>query len=269
VTDGILFGTDHPLCQLAMALIAQEAEGTPNRSLSLYYPTPEILDVELYEMSVVDGTGRELTREWISIARRESGQVIELDNHWIWQSVWNRVNEWDGMPETVMIHALQTSQRRVYELRSEREEQLNKKAQFLQRAFDAQYDQAAKRLEEYHRTNVDNRNSALINQVNGQLLEIEDKRRARLTEVERERSVQLRPLKRLIQVRLLPDGSGETMVIPSDYADVWGCQERAQGRTYVRVMEAFGPADLYSETAEGEGMFWRLRDGALSTIHIQ
>lgn len=36
-------------------------------------------------------------------------------------------------------------------------------------------------------------------------------------------------------------------------------QERLQGQTCVGVMDAFGPADLYSETAAGEGMFWRGR----------
>lgn len=268
-SDGVFFGTDHPLCQLAMALIAEEAEATPSKELSVPYPTPESLDVELYEMSVVDGTGRELAREWLSIGRRESGDIVTLDGQWVWQGAWEKAQEWAGSTETLQLDALRTAQRRVYELRAQREELLNKKAQFLQRAFDAQYDQAAKRLEEYHRTNVDNRNSALINQVNGQLLDLEEKRRSRLAEVERERSVQLRPLRRLAQVRLQPDGSADTRVIPTDFAQEWERQERAQGRTYVRVMDAFGPADLYSETPDGEGMFWRWRVGERHPIRIQ
>ncbi len=291
-TDGVPFGIDHPLCQLAMALTAEEAERTPNQRLALYYPTPEPLDVEVYEMSVVDGTGRELSREWITAARRESGQVIALDSQWIWQCAWDRVagTELGGSGQTLQteplqvgpvqtgfqveaprvdplqLEALRVAQRAVYELRGQREEQLNKKSQFLHRAFDAQYDQAARRLEEYHRTNVDNRNSALINQANGQLLEIDEKRHARLTEVERERSVQLRPLKRLVQARLLPDGSAETRVIPEDYADAWERQAHVAGYPHVRVMDAFGPVDLYSETAEGEGRFWRWQGGELETV---
>lgn len=282
-TDGVPFGVDHPLCQLAMALTAEEAERTPNQRMALYYPTPEPLDVEVYEMSVVDGTGRELSREWITAARRESGQVITLDSQWIWSCAWDRVAGTESgrsgetlqlgplqmeapRLETLQLDALRIAQRRVYELRGLREEQLNKKSQFLHRAFDAQYDQAARRLEEYHRTNVDNRNSALINQVNGQLLEIEEKRGGRLTEVERERSVQLRPLRRLVQLRLLPDGSQEPRVIPADYADAWERREHLEGRVYVRVLDAFGPADLYSETAEGKGRFWRWRGGRLEVV---
>lgn len=77
------------------------------------------------------------------------------------------------------------------------------------------------------------------------------------SEVDRERSVQMRPLKRLMQVRLVPDGTAETRVIPADYAALWERQEHLEGRVYVRVLDAFGPADLYSEMAEGEGRFVR------------
>lgn len=177
-SNGTFYGTDHPLCPLAMALIADEEEGTPSQSLSLFYPTTEVLNVELYEMSVVDGTGRELTREWLSIGRRASGGIVALDGQWVWQGTWDHPQEWAGLLDSLQLAALRIAQRRVYELCADREELLNKKAQFLQRAFDAQYDQAAKRLEEYHRTNVDNRNSALINQVNAA---VGDRREASVT----------------------------------------------------------------------------------------
>ncbi len=260
-SGGDTFDVEHPVCRLAMALASEDAARLSVGPVRVTYPTPEPLDVELYEMSVVDGTGRELGREWVTIARRADGRTLFLDPLWIWQCTWKQVHALDGWNAPLMAHAVREAQRRVYELRMSREHALAKKAEFLRRAFDAQYDEVARRLTEAQRLNVDSRNNILVHQAQAQLADIEKRREERLAEVERERSVQLRPLRRLLQARLEPDGSPETRVIPGDWADQWAQEEQAAGRTMVRVMDAFGLADFYSETPDGEPRFFRMVQG--------
>ncbi|WP_041304180.1 hypothetical protein [Kyrpidia tusciae] len=59
----------------------------------------------------------------------------------------------------------------------------------------------------------------------------------------------------------MPDGSPDTRVIPADDADRWEREERLAGRTLVKVMDAFGLADFYSETEDGEARFFRIVGG--------
>ena len=40
---------------------------------------PENLYVEIYHVSIVDGTGEELENHYIHLARRENGEFITLD----------------------------------------------------------------------------------------------------------------------------------------------------------------------------------------------
>ena len=95
----------------------------------------------------------------------------------------------------------------MVELRNKREEQINKKSQFLRKAFEAQYREAMKKLAEYRATNVDNRLGALINQMSAQLIEIEERREQRIAEIERALSIQLCPNRRVMQITLRPDVS--------------------------------------------------------------
>jgi superfamily II DNA or RNA helicase len=267
ISDGHSFGADHPVCRLAMALAAEDAARLAVEPVAIYYPTSEPLDVELYEMSIVDGTGRELTREWITVARRPDGRIIQLDPLWIWQCTWERVEPIGDWTAPLLSHAVREAQRRMYELRALREHQLAKKAEFLRRAFDAQYEEVARRLTEAQRLSVDSRNSILVHQAQAQLADIEKRREERLAEVERERSVQLQPPRRLLQARLVPDGSDNTRVIPADYAAQWEQEERLAGRTLVKVMDAFGLADFYSETADGEAKYFRIIQGRREEVN--
>lgn len=267
VADGHSFGPEHPVCRLAMALASEDAASMVDRPVAIHYPTPEPLDVELYEVSMVDGTGRELTREWITLARRPDGRVIQLDPLWIWQCTWERVEPLDTGSASLLSLAVREAQRRMYELRAMREHQLAKKAEFLRRAFDAQYEEVARRLTEAQRLSIDSRYSILVHQAQSQLADIEKRREERLAEVERERSVQIQPPRRLLQARLVPDGSRQTRVIPVDHAEQWEQRERRAGRRLIRVMEAFGFADYCSETMNGEARYYRMEGEDLLEVH--
>lgn len=62
-----------------------------NWNMVVSYPAPERLVVGVYEMNVVDATGQEISRKWITVVRRESGQVPMLASPWIRSCTWSRV----------------------------------------------------------------------------------------------------------------------------------------------------------------------------------
>src|SRR5690606_25410261 len=99
------------------------------------------------------------------------------------------------------------------------EAQLNKKTQFLRRAFDHQYQETVFRLEKYRRENDANRNSALINQMKAKLVDIEERRQARLEEIERERNINIIPPKKIALFTLLPDDKTSYRLFSVDYKE--------------------------------------------------
>ncbi len=50
------------------------------------YPIPEPLQVEVYEVGIIDGTGKELASELIHLGRRQDNSVIVLDPYWLFQA---------------------------------------------------------------------------------------------------------------------------------------------------------------------------------------
>ena len=57
-----------------------------------------------------------------------------------------------------------------------REKQLNKLYKFLEQSFNQQYRETLQKLQKYQRENIDQRNSALINQMEAKLKELDAKK---------------------------------------------------------------------------------------------
>lgn len=253
-----LLSGEHPLYKLAMALTRQEWQSIALDHIEIGYPTKETLLVEVYEVSIVDGTGRELARELLHIARRENGSFIYLNPYWLYSADFSGVVGSKPLVEEEQFRnqAIHKAMQKMVEFRNKREEQLNKKSQFLRRAFEAQYRETMRKLTEYRATNVDNRFSALINQMNAQLIEIEERREQRITEIERERSIQMRPTRQLLKITLRPGGSSNISSTARSIHEDWiGSIQRYEllsGRTNLQVFDEFGMVDFYSETPEGE-----------------
>ena len=84
-TDNIqLVSGDHPLFRLALALTKQELQAVALEHFVIDYQCRETLNLEIHEVCIIDGTGRELTRALLHIARRENGDFVFLDAYWLY-----------------------------------------------------------------------------------------------------------------------------------------------------------------------------------------
>ena len=88
---------------------------------------------------------------------------------------------------------------------NKRDPQSEKTSSFLRASFQRQYEDTLERLQRYQRENVDNKNAALINQMQANLVDIEIRRDERLAEVARQGNVLVKPPKCIGQIELYPD----------------------------------------------------------------
>ena len=144
--------------------------------------------------------------------------------------------------------------------RSTKSKKLDKKSEFLRRTFEAQYKDTMEKLAKYRSTNVDNNNSALINQMNTKLVQIEEKKEMRMEEINRERTIQMRPPKKVLKITLVPDISINKRIIIYRYKDLVYQYEKEQRRVNVKMQRQYGLVDFYSETQEGKPRYIILID---------
>lgn len=258
---GVLTGQD-PLFKLALELTEKAFDHARFKRYKILYPTKEPIFLEVHEVSIVDGTGREIDKSLLTIGKRLNGDFIYLDPYWLFQLEWTDVVAVEEVTEDyeMKIQSIKKAQERLNEIRNYREKELTKKIQFLRRVFEEQYQDTLKRLETYRKENTDQRNSALINQMNAQLEEIEDRREMRLQELERERTIQLKPTRRIIQLELIPNESRYKRVFPVDWLDNVKQYENRAGRSNVKAFDAFALVDFYSETYDGKPRYIILQD---------
>ena len=249
-----LLSDEHPLFRLAMALTREEWQSIALEHVEIEYPTKESLVVEIHEVGIVDGTGRVLYRELLHIARRENDSFIYLSPYWLYGVNLSGAARFKPLVEEAQFRnqAIRKAMLKMVGLRNKREEQINKKSQFLRKAFEAQYREAMKKLAEYRATNVDNRLGALINQMSAQLIEIEERREQRIAEIERERSIQLCPTRRVMQITLRPNSSLTFRSLHDNWIGSIQRYELMAGRTNLQVFDELGLVDFYSETPDGE-----------------
>jgi superfamily II DNA or RNA helicase len=250
-----LMSESHPLFSLAMYLSRHESEKVALQSYGVHYPTREHLYVEGFNVSVVDGTGRELTNEMIYIAQKLDGLVIILDSYWLFCEALSgeSIKISSPMP-SLRMNAVQTANQLKNKIKEKREQQLDKKTQFLYRAFDAQFTNTMDRLAQYQADNEDNRNSALINQLNASIIDIEARRDERLAEIARERNIIIKPPKTVIQLELIPNGKA-VRHFPTDWVKIVEQYEHAHGRRNVKAYNAFALVDFYSEKSSEDVRF--------------
>lgn len=265
---------DHPLFMLAIHLLKEEAGGFILPKFTVTLPIAESLAVEGYKIGLTDGTGRELFKDIVYFAKRDTGEVIELDSYCLFGYSLAEVNITGNVAEqpAFFMEAMKSvvSKREAYLVSNE--VQLNKKIQFLRRAFDSQYQETTRKLDRYRDENVDNRNSALINQMKSQLIDIEDRRKSRLVDLERERNINIIPPNKIVQFSVTPDKKEAYRVIPNDYMGVIEQYELGQKRKLVKRYPAFSLVDFLSEDEDGNTRFIIVTDRenmTLSENHIQ
>ncbi len=99
---------------------------------------------------------------------------------------------------------------------------------------------------------MDNKNAALINQMQANLVDIEIRRDERLAEVARQGNVLVKPPKCIGQIELYPDMASTYRLLPHDYSEIVVDYERANGRSNFKVFDGLGLVDFYSERYNGD-----------------
>ncbi len=248
---------DKPIFQLSLELVQKESEKVALERYMISYPTPEPLRVEIFEVGIVDGTGKELASELIHLGKRQDNSVILLDSYWLFQADFEgdcmklTVEEIDASLKQASFHVAKNVRDHI---KNRREKQLNKVSEFLHRAFENQYNNTLEKLTSYQNENVDNRNRALINQMNAKLIDIEARRDERLAEIDHQKNIVMKPPKRLVQLEVVPNGRA-VRSFNVDYKDVVENYELANGRRLMKTYDNFALVDFYSERYNGEPRF--------------
>ncbi|WP_078596328.1 DEAD/DEAH box helicase [Evansella clarkii] len=251
-----LISESHPLFITAMKLIDQKMKGQSWSHYKVSTNIPENIYVEIYEISVTDGTGKTLENQLIHLAQRKSGDIITLDPNWIfYHQLLDEVTQLNANNKKELLNDIISNAMEIRdEIASKRESQLNKLHIFLEKSFNHQYRETLNRLDSYQQENVDNRNTALINQMNSKLIEIDNKKEERLELVNRQRNVSLKPPKKILSLQILSQGKCKR-VIASDYTEAIIKYERANGRMNVKQYNNLGLVDFSSERFNGEERF--------------
>ncbi len=256
-TDQIeLLTFDKPIFQLSLELAQRESEKIALEQYRVSYPTSEHLQVEIYEVGIVDGTGKELASELIHLGKRQNDTVILLDPYWLFQEDFEgdctKLSKETGASLNAV--SFQVAKNVRERIKVKREKQLNKISKFLYRAFERQYNETLEKLAGYQGDNKDNRNSALINQMNARLIDIDARRNERLAEIERQKNIVMKPPKRLVQLDVVPNGQAARS-FNVDFKDIVEHYELVNGRRLMKTYDNLALVDFYSERYNGEPRF--------------
>ncbi|GEN46744.1 DEAD/DEAH box helicase [Alkalibacillus haloalkaliphilus] len=258
----IIVDVDSLLLKLALILTENELDQYALGRYMVSYPISEPLSIEFYLIEIQDGTGELLKKEYIFLAKRENGEIIHIDPYWLYQS--KLTGEGVQLNENMSAlknEVLRKSIKIRDEIKEKRENQLNKMKSFLEKTYRAQYEDTFKKLEEYQQDNIDNKNSALINQMNAKLIDIEHKKEERMSLIERQTNIGLTPPKQLIQLEVTPNGSIGRL-ISTDYKDIIENYEKQNDRRDIKTYNPLSLVDFYSEKINGESRFIILTESA-------
>ncbi|KAA0956135.1 DEAD/DEAH box helicase [Planococcus sp. ANT_H30] len=263
----------HPLYALANKLLLKTRDQFIFKRYLMTYSVPEHLEVDAYRLIYKDGIGKELKNHLFFIAKRMDGSVVQLTPYWLSMDKFSPTvtelpfNEQPVLQQKVLQLAIEERNT----LEKKRTFQLNKMHDYLVYTFQQQYNEVLDRLIHYQTDNQDNKNSALINQMNAQLIDIEEQKTKRLGVINKQRTITLQPPKKVAQFELIPNGLSYRL-IATDYTQLIETHERNNGRKLLKAYGNLGLVDFYSERFNGEERFIILvnnRDFTLSEEHLE
>ncbi|MEW4278927.1 DEAD/DEAH box helicase [Priestia megaterium] len=243
----------HPLFHIGLQLMKKDLEGRSWQHFILNANLPEKLNVEIYEINITDGTGKDIDKQFIHLAKRESGEIITLNSNWvfIYEFLYHdftvQSEEIKKSRSEILKHAITIRQ----EVFSNREKQLNKMHSFLEKSFNQQYRDTLRKLEMYQQENIDNKNSALINHMNAKLIDLDLKKEERLGLINRQKNVSMKLPRKVLSLEVNPIGISKR-VIASDYYHTVINYEKENGRLNVKQYGNLGLIDFSSERFNGE-----------------
>lgn len=120
-------------------------------------------------------------------------------------------------------------------------------------SLETQYNDIYDKLILYQTDNSENRNSALINQMNAQLIDIENQKK-KIESLNRQRTITILPPKMIAQFEIIPNGAFYR-VLADDYEELVSEYEKDNGRKIVMKFDNLGLVDFYIERFNGEERF--------------
>ncbi|UCZ53202.1 DEAD/DEAH box helicase [Bacillus shivajii] len=243
---------DDALFSLVMKLTSKEMQQAVLPLYEVTASTLEAMTMELNQVTVVDGNGRELEQKLMLTGKRVDGEFIQISPYLLFNQTLDVTNTCENEEQDIKRHVIKHARKLLKTIQRKREDYANRKRVFLRKSFEDQMETLQDRLKKYQEENVEGKNSALINQTYAQIDEMEDRSKDRLSEIDRERSIQLKPVKRIAQFKVKPNGVDNGRVVPEDYFNLIEDYEMKHGRMNVRTQPAFGLVDFMSEEADGE-----------------
>jgi superfamily II DNA or RNA helicase len=258
-----MINESHPLFNVGLELMKKEVEGQTWHHYTVMANVPENLHVEIYQVSIVDGTGKELENHYVHLAKRQNGDILPIDQYWLFENEFleNYFHVETQAANQCTAEIMQQSIAIRDQVLAKREKQLDKLLTFLEKSFNQQYRDTLERLEKYQQENLDNRNSALINQMNAQLIDIDLKKEERLNMIHRQKNILMKPPKKIISLEVVPTGKCDR-IIAKDYFTIVSKYERENGRLNVKMFDNLSLVDFYSERFNGEERYIILTDNA-------
>ena len=251
-----LINDAHPLFHTGLSLMKKEMEGIEWITYRVSASVPENMRVDVYQVEIVDGTGKTIENRIVHLARRENGEVITLDSNWIFYFPFAEQEQLVEVDDGIRTQSeiIEKSVVIREQISATREKQLNKLYKFLEQSFNQQYRETLQKLQKYQRENIDQRNSALINQMEAKLKELDAKKENRLLEINRQINVSLKPPRHIISLEVHTNGNSKR-VIADDYLDTMIQYEKRNGRLNVKQYNNLGLVDFSSERFNGEQRF--------------
>ena len=263
----------HPIYQLSKTLLEKTSDQFAFKRYLFTYDVPEHLEVDMYRVVLKDGVGKELKNKFVFIAKRADQSLIELNSYWL--SIDHFSDTITELPfielTALQNHILKLAITEKGHIEQKRTSQLNRMHDYLVDTFNMQYNEVYEKLIQYQTENEDNKNSALINQMNAQLIDIEEQKKKRLDTLNKQRTITLQPPKKVAQFELIPKGNSYR-VMAYDYYEMVAAYEKEHGRRLVKQYDNLGLVDFYSERFNGEERFIILTDRPdfmLSEAHIE
>lgn len=245
-----------PIYAITKTLLNKTTDQISLKRYLFMYEVPEKLKIDLYRVVLKDGTGKELQNQLVSIAKREDDNIIPLNPYWVALGEFSEeITELSLTEEKVLQHEiLNVALAEKSKLEKTRTAQLTRMHDFFVQSFETQYHETYEKLIHYQIDNVDNKNTALINQMNAQLIDIEDQKNRRLELLNKQRTITLLPPKKLAQFELIPNGLSYR-VLAQDYVELVTKYEKDNGRKVIKMFDNLGVVDFYSERFNGEERF--------------
>ncbi|MGY4691003.1 helicase-related protein [Salibacterium sp. K-3] len=243
---------DDALFSLVMKLTADEMQKVILPLYEVKSALSESMIMELNQVTIVDGNGRELEQQLTIIGKRENDEFIHISPYFLFNQSLEIVGTYSEEDREVHRYVIQYARKLLKVIQRKREDYANRKRVFLRKSFDEQMETLQERMHHYQNHNIDEKNRALINQTYAQIDELEDRSKERLNEIDRERSIQLKPVKRIAQFKIEPNSMISARVIPEDFFSLIESYELSRGRVNVKLRSALGLVDFTSEEVDGE-----------------